>query len=138
MSNREMPLLYGLKSELGSLKGEVGQMLKLRWQLAKIELLSDLCLFRRLTFVAAMVFLMLITAIPTLLVLLAMVLNTFLGINTIGWLAIFGFGLLATSSLAAWLAWRHFKRQFIGLEESLEELAEDAVWLREWSNTEAK
>jgi hypothetical protein len=42
-------------------------------------------------------------------------------------------GLLTAAALVGWLAWRRFRRQFTGLEETLEELREDLVWLQEWS-----
>ena len=41
-------------------------------------------------------------------------------------------GLLVAAALVAWLAWRRFRRRFVGLEETLEELREDLVWLQEW------
>ena len=53
-----------------------------------------------------------------------------LGIAGAGWLAIFGFGLLATGSATGWFAWRRFRRRFIGLQQTREELREDLAWLK--------
>ena len=55
------------------------------------------------------------------------------GIPRGGWLLIFGAGLLLLSGLGSYLAWRRFRRKFIGLRETLEELREDTTWLHEWS-----
>jgi hypothetical protein len=41
--------------------------------------------------------------------------------------------LMAVAILGGWLAWRRFRRRFVGLEETLEELREDLVWLKEWT-----
>ena len=43
-----------------------------------------------------------------------------------------GFGLLGAACLAGLWAWWRFRRQFGGLEETLEELREDLVWIEEW------
>jgi uncharacterized membrane protein YqjE len=40
--------------------------------------------------------------------------------------------LVLVASLTGWRAWRTFRRRFIGFEETLEELREDAEWIREW------
>ena len=48
-----------------------------------------------------------------------------------GWLLIFAGGLLILAVAGGYLAWRRFRRRFIGLRETLEELREDLLWLRE-------
>ena len=48
-----------------------------------------------------------------------------------GWLLIFAGGLLIFAVAGGYLAWRHFCRRFVGLQETLEELHEDLVWLGE-------
>ncbi|MFH1923799.1 MAG: phage holin family protein, partial [Planctomycetota bacterium] len=50
-----------------------------------------------------------------------------------GCLLLVGLVLVVGAILAGWLAWRRFRREFVGLEETLEELREDLVWLREWA-----
>ncbi|MGA2033909.1 MAG: hypothetical protein ABSG68_16805 [Thermoguttaceae bacterium] len=48
------------------------------------------------------------------------------------WLLILGLLLLLGAGSLAGLAWLSFRRKFVGLRQSLEELREDAVWLHEW------
>jgi hypothetical protein len=40
--------------------------------------------------------------------------------------------LLSIGAIVAYFAWRRFRRRFIGLQETLEELREDRVWIDEW------
>ena len=47
-------------------------------------------------------------------------------------LLVAGAMLLLLAPLVGWLAWRRFRRRFLGLEQTIEELREDAAWLREW------
>ncbi len=54
-----------------------------------------------------------------------------------GWLLIFGAGLLLSAVASALLAWRRFCRRLVGLQETLEELREDLIWLREGRNEKA-
>jgi protein-S-isoprenylcysteine O-methyltransferase Ste14 len=49
------------------------------------------------------------------------------------WLTIFGLGLLGLGILLGFLAWWTFRRRFTALEETLEEIREDLVWLSEWT-----
>jgi NhaP-type Na+/H+ or K+/H+ antiporter len=76
---------------------------------------------------------MALVALPVLVVAAGEALDGVWGIPRVLWLVIFGLVLAAAAGLTAWLAWRHFQRQFRGLEETLEELREDAVWLQEWT-----
>ena len=56
-----------------------------------------------------------------------------------GWLLIFGAGLLLAAVVMVLLAWRRFRCRFVGLQETLEELREDLIWLREaGGKTDAK
>ena len=75
---------------------------------------------------------MTLVALPLLVGSLAEALDGRLGIARGRWLAIFGL-LLAVGGLAvAGFAWRHFRRHFAAMTETLEECREDLVWLREW------
>ena len=47
-----------------------------------------------------------------------------------GWLAIFAGGLVTAAILGGYCAWRRFCRRFVGLRETLEEIREDMLWLR--------
>ena len=110
---------------------DLRESIRLRWQLAQIELQSDARSAKRLAVATGVVAAMVLTALPVLVVCLAELLDGRLGIADIGWLAIFGFGLLTAGCAAGWFAWRRFRRRFVGLQQTLEELREDLVWLKE-------
>ena len=88
---------------------------------------------RQLAIVLGLVAAMTLTALPLLAGCLARLLDGRLGVSVTGWLAIFGFGLLIFAAAGGYLAWRRFRRRFVGLEQTIEELREDLVWLGEWT-----
>ena len=126
------PLLAGLSAELSSLRGDVTEMLALRWQLARLEVESDVRLVRRLFVVVVAAVVMVLTALPLWCAAAAEWLDGCWGVGRAGWLAIFGALLVGLAAAAAGIAWRRFRTRLVGLQESLEELREDAVWIREW------
>jgi hypothetical protein len=126
------PLLERLGKEVTGLGNDLRESLALRWQLAALEIKADLRSGRRLAVGLAVAIVMALTALPLLLVAGAMELDGCCGLSTTGWLAIGGGVLLVTAPLFAWLAWRRFRRHVVALQQTLEELHEDAVWLREW------
>ena len=73
----------------------------------------------------------LLTSLPLLAMCLAEQLDGLAGIARTGWLLIFGGGLLILAIVGGYLAWRRFRRKFVGLQETFEELREDVAWLRE-------
>ena len=136
MAEPERGLLDQLRQEVSRLGGELRQMAALRWQLARLEVEADLRHVQRLALGLAVASTMAVAAVPLVCVALAEVMETCLGISFAGWLAIFAAALLVGAALVAWFAWRAFRRRFIGLQESLEELREDAVWIGEWMRKE--
>jgi uncharacterized membrane protein YqjE len=132
MSQSDRPLLADLKASLRSLTGELREMLRLRWELLRLEATSDLKNTRRLLIIWAAASVMILTALPLCAVALADVLADVWQIAHWGWLLIFAGSLLFVALSAAYLAWRRFRRRFLGLQETLEELNEDRVWLNEW------
>ena len=74
---------------------------------------------------------MVLTSLPLVFVCLADVLDGCLHIPRYGWLLIFIAALLLAAVAGSLLAWRRFRRRFVGLQETLEELREDLLWLRE-------
>jgi len=132
MAEPERPLWEDLRAELERLGADLQEMVRLRWQLARLEIDAAAGAARRLAIVLAVAGALALTALPLLAVALAEVLDGQLGVPRIAWLAIFASVLLVAGAVTGWLAWRHFRRRLVGLEESLEELREDAVWLREW------
>lgn len=127
----DRPLLSDIRAELGAMAGEFREMAAARWELARLELEADLLSAKRLaiTWLAAAV--LALTALPLLAVSLAEKLDGCCDISRRDWLWIFAAGLLILALGSGYLAWRRFRRRFVGLEETLEELREDIVWLRE-------
>lgn len=134
MSESKRPLLGGLRNELDSLAGELKQTFALRWELARLELQADLENVRWLVIAAVVALVVVLTSLPVLVICLAELLDGLLGISRLGWTAIAGGLLLLGGLLGGWLAWRRFRRRLVGLEQTLEELQEDLVWLEEWRN----
>ena len=132
MADRDTPLLDEAKREIASLADDLKQMAELRSQLAMLELRTAAGQVKRLAIVAVAAAVAALTALPILAVYAAELLDQRLGIPRSGWLLIFGVGLLAVAMLSGWLAARRFRREFVGMEETLEELREDLVWLGEW------
>ena len=132
MTAPERPLLAEMKDEIGSLAAELREMAALRCKLAKTELQTDAVAIKRLAVALLLVAVMVFGALPILMVAVAGLLGRCTAISQTGWLLLLGFGLLAAGSVTGWLAWRRFRRRFVGLQETLEELHEDALWLGEW------
>lgn len=132
MSQSDGPLLANLTRELRHLTGELREMLHLRWRLFRLEAVADLKNARRLIAVTAVAGVMALSSLPLVAAALADLLAGVWHIARWGWLLIFAGSLLLGAVLAAYLAWRRFRRRFVGLQETLEELREDRVWIEEW------
>ncbi|HVC99221.1 MAG TPA: phage holin family protein [Pirellulales bacterium] len=131
MANDQKPLFAGVKAEAARLKSDIVSLARLRWQLARLEAAAAARSLRRLTVVLTAAALAAIVAVPILLVALAEALDGCLGVPRWAWLLALGLGLLLTAALAAWTRWRRFSQEFVGFEQTIEELREDVVWLRE-------
>ena len=127
----EQPLLDDLRAELGSLGAELREMASARWELARLEIESDLRSAKRLAVCGLVAIVMSLTALPLAAAGLAEALDGCAGVSRAGWLLVFAAGLLLLAALVGHLAWRRFRRNFIGLSETLEELREDVLWMRE-------
>jgi hypothetical protein len=127
----DRPLLADVRAELGALGAEVREMAAARWELARLEIESDLRSVRRLVIAWLAAAVMSLGALPLAVSALAEALGGWLRIPRIGWLLIFAGVLLLLAAALGSLAWRRFRRNFIGLRETLEELREDVVWLKE-------
>ncbi len=133
MTDPKRPMLGGLRDELGGFAGELAESLRLRMELAQLELAEDYRAAKRLAVVLLTAVVMLLTSLPLLAAALAEVLHGVGGLSRAGWLLLFALGLMLLAGLGSFLAWRRFRRGMVGLQETLEELREDLLWLREWS-----
>jgi hypothetical protein len=127
----QSPLLADIRAEFNALGGELRELAAARWELARLELYADFLSAKRLALAWLTAAVMALTALPLLVVCLAEALDGCAGIARNGWLLIFGGGLLAVATAGGVLAWRRFRRRFVGLEETLEELREDMAWLQD-------
>jgi uncharacterized membrane protein YqjE len=123
--------LADLKSELRSLSAQTREMFQLRWELARLELQADLQNVKRLAVIGGLAAVMALTSLPLLACFLAEKLDGWHGIDRAGWLLVFGLALLFFALIAAYGGWRWFRRRFVGLQETLEELREDVEWAKE-------
>ena len=107
-------------------------LVEARWRLATIECRIAARQIGRLGLVWAIALAALLVSATLALVALADVLEQLSGTSRTVWLCLMSAGLAVLAVIACWVAWIRFRRQFVGLQESLEELHEDIVWLREW------
>ena len=131
MDNDREPLLAGIKDETSRLKSDVAELLSVRWRLGKLEIQAAAHSAQRLAAGAMIALLLVLVSLPVLVVALASALDGALGVALAGWSAIFGFGMLLSAAALGWFRYRRFRAEFVGLEQSLEELREDVIWLEE-------
>jgi hypothetical protein len=127
----DKPLLADLRAALGSLGAELREAAAARWQLARLELAADLRSVRRLAVCWLAAGVVALAVVPLLAVALADALDGYGQISRGGWLLRLAAALLVAAGAGGWLAWRRFRRKFLGLRETLEELREDLLWLEE-------
>jgi hypothetical protein len=125
------PLLTDIRAEVRAMGAELREMAAARWELARLELQADLLSTRRLAVAWLAAGVMALTALPLVATCLADALDGCGDITRGGWLLIFAGGLLMAAIGGGYLAWRRFRRRFVGLQETLEELREDLVWFQE-------
>ncbi len=119
--------------QLGQLAADAREMLALRWKLARLELRDAVESMRRLAVALAVAAVFIMTGLSSLVVACAESLDRHLGMSREAWLTAFGLGLLGLGILLGFLAWWTFRRRFTAMQESLEEIREDLVWLSEWT-----
>jgi len=133
MPDADGPLLGELRDELSGMAGEMSQLATLRWRLAEIELRESAQTARRFAVWAVVATVLLFTSLPVFVVALAIWLGKVTSLSGLSWAWILGLLLAIAGSTVLWLSWRRFRREFRGLEQSIEELREDLVWVREWT-----
>jgi protein-S-isoprenylcysteine O-methyltransferase Ste14 len=132
MADRESRLLDDAKRELGQLGDDLKELVLLRRRLALLEFRTATRQVKRLAIVLTVAAVVALSSLPVLLVYLAEILAG-VWMSRVGWLLSLGLGLLSVALLGGWLAVRRFRREFVGMEETLEEFREDLVWLEEWA-----
>ena len=127
----DRPLLADVREQFAALGNELREMFAARWELARLEIEADLRSLVRLAIFWSIAVVVALTSLPLVVVALAETLDKCLGIARGGWLLILAAGLLTLAFGGGYCAWRRFRRKFIGLRETMEELREDALWLKE-------
>jgi hypothetical protein len=131
MSSPDRSLLADLKAELSGLTADLGEMLQLRFELARLEIQADIGHLKRLIFIWGVAAVTALTSLPLFATCAADALDGRLGIARSGWLLIFGLALLCTAFICVYIGRIWFRRRFVGLQQTLEELREDLEWVKE-------
>ncbi|HEY4310386.1 MAG TPA: phage holin family protein [Pirellulales bacterium] len=116
-------------ADLGRLREELRALVAIRWELARLELVTAFADVRRLVVALVIAGLLALISLPVLVVATANALGGVLGLSVTGWLFISFATLVVAAGAVAWLGWRRFQRHFVGLEETLEVLQEDQAWV---------
>jgi uncharacterized membrane protein YqjE len=132
MTMDEGPRLADFHNELRLLAAQLRKAFALRGELARLEIREDLRRLQRWGIFAAAAGALMFIAFPLPAVAAAECLDGWGGIARWAWLLIFAGGLFLLGLTAIAWAWRFFRRRFTVLRQTLEELREDLVWLREW------
>ncbi len=135
MPDTDRPLLSELRDELSEMADEAAQLATLRFRLAEIELRESARTAKRFSIGALAALVLVLTSLPVLVVALSAWLDHVATLpREASWAWIFGLALAIGGLAAGWFSWRRFRREFRGLEQSIEELREDLVWVKEWSS----
>jgi uncharacterized membrane protein YqjE len=116
--------------------GELARMIQLRRDLADLEIRHDRALVKRFLLVGGTAALLVLCGLPLLLTAAALGLAQVTDLGAVGWLSFFGAVLVLPGAVALVLSVRGLRSEFCGLSNTLAELREDLVWIREWASQE--
>lgn len=137
MSEPQSSMPAKLRDEIASLGVDLKESVSLRWELTQLELRTAAGQIKRLAIGLAAAGVMLLCCVPILTVALAAWLEDPEGISFAGWSAMLGLVFLIAGAAGGYATWRRFRQRFVGMEETLEELREDLLWFREWTDHRA-
>ncbi len=139
MNAQERESLFAeVSAEAAALADEVRALFDARWRLLRLEASAARDQLRRLAICLGIAVVAALSSLPVFVVAAGDALDGVGGLPSWAWHLTSGGVLLIGAALITWLAWRRFQREFVGLSESVEELREDAVWLREFSTRDAQ
>ncbi|MCA9248641.1 MAG: phage holin family protein [Planctomycetales bacterium] len=120
------------RKELDALRADAAELAAARVELARLELNAAAQLGKRLGTMAACSGLLLTSGLTLLMTQLARFMARQFGGSPAAWTAAFAFLAILVGLLGfGWIS-RRLHRDFRPLSQTLEELREDARWLREW------
>lgn len=125
-------LFTRLRADTVNVCDDVAELLAARLELAQLEFQTSLAQVKRLAITLTFLGAVAITGLVLLLLLATELVGAQTGIHRYVWMAASGVTLVAASGAAIWVAIRHFRSDFTGLNDSLAELREDLLWIREW------
>lgn len=125
-----------LRENLDTLSRDTRESVVLRCRLAMIELKADLANLRNLTVLLVLALVGILTGVAVLAVWIAELLHECVPLCANLWTMIVGLSAIVVSLLIALFAWHHFRRRWVGLEQTFEELREDIAWFKEWASKE--
>lgn len=132
-TNAQKPSLFdGLKTEYRQTVADLRQLAKTRWKLAQLEVKAAKASVQRYGISLAAAGVVALTSLPILVIAAVDSMGNAYGMPRWFWLAVTGGVMLLGAGAFVWFAKRKFQREFVGLEETLEEFREDVVWLKEW------
>jgi uncharacterized membrane protein YqjE len=110
---------------------ELREMFGLRSQLAQAEIRSDPAATRRLAIVGGFGLIAVLIGLPLLVSVVTARIDEALQLG-FPWVSVtVAVALLGIGLLVGWAAWRRFRFEFLGLRDSLQEIQEDLIWLRD-------
>lgn len=116
---------------------ELTEMFALRRRLAEAELRSDLATSKKLAWTAGSGIVAALTGLSVLVMAVASFADRYWDL-AFPWVSTTaGAALIVGGLFFAWASWWNFRRELLGFEQSIAELKEDLVWLREWSGAES-
>jgi hypothetical protein len=115
--------------------GEFVQAIQLRRDLADLEMGHDRALLKRFALVGGISAALVLCGVPLLLTAAAVGLSQVTELGVASWLVFFGAVLVVPGAVALSLGIRKLRSEFCGLQNTLAELREDLVWVREWTES---
>lgn len=131
MSPRQRPILAGLKEQVSGFRTDVVAFASLRWKLVSLEVRAAIGHVKWLSIGLVGAAVVMLTGLSTLVVSIALLLDD-AWLPAWGWALFFGLLLFFGGILGGLALWIRFRRRFTGLEQTLEEIREDIVWLKDW------
>src|SRR4051812_20583666 len=118
-------LFDGLKTEYRQTVADLRQLAETRWKLAQLEIKEAKASVQRYGISLAVAAVVVFTSLPILVIAAVDSLGNAYGMPRWFWLAATGGMMLLAAGALGWLANRKFRREFVGLEETMEEFRED-------------
>ena len=124
-----------VRKDLRQTMSDISAMLNARRRLAELEIRHDIAASRQLLIVGGVAIVLVLVGLPVAVVAITLQLEELYS-DSLHWpmLLVATFFILI-GSVVLWSSWVRFRRDFLGLQESMAELREDLIWLRDWAES---